>query len=89
MGQLRKVCHTVLSFLLFLKVKFRETSAMLVAYLIYYEFWLVLLCWQVGPGIEEVPFGLVFHTVLYFLFVFPEGKRQRDFCNASCLSDLL
>ena len=50
---------------------------------------LVLMCWHVGPGIDEVPTqaGLAYCLVLFFLV--PEGKVQRDFCNASCLSDLL
>ena len=49
---------------------------------------LVLMCWHVGPGIEEVPTqaGLSYCLVI---FVVPEGKVQMDFCNASYLSDLL
>ena len=87
----------VLFFLKFLKVKFRWISAMLVAFLIYYEFWLFLFCWHVGPDVFKCLYWdrggansdrFVILTCLG-LFVVPECKVQRDFCNASCLSDLL
>ena len=41
--------------------------------------------WNVGPGIEEVST----QAGCLVLFVVPEGKFQRDFCNASCLSHVL
>ena len=70
---------------------------MLFAYLIYYEFWLVLLCWDVGPDVlacwsyDRVVANSGRFVILSFLilFVVPEDKAQRDFCNAICLSDLL
>ena len=50
---------------------------MLVAFLIFYEFLLVLVRWHVVPGIEEVTFRKVCHTVLYFLsVVISEGLLQ-------------
>ena len=70
---------------------------MLVAFLIYYEFPLVLVYWHVGPDVlacwswdrgcaNKGRFGIMSCLVL---FVVPEGKVQRNFCNANCLSDLL
>ena len=41
----------VFFFLYFLKVKFRGNSAMLVSFPIYCEFWLVLVCFHVGPDV--------------------------------------
>ena len=77
---------------------------MLVAFLIYYDFgWslcvgmLVLMCWHVGPDLLTcwswdrggANSGRFVILSCLILFVVPEGKVQREFCNASCLSDLL
>ena len=70
---------------------------MLVAFLISYEICLDLVCWHVGPyvlacwswergGANSGRFVILFSFVL---FVVPDGQAQRDFCNASCLSDFL
>ena len=70
---------------------------MLVALLIYYEFWLVHVCWHVGYDVSlcwswdrgDANSGSIIILYFHVLFVVPESKVQRDFCNASCLYDLL
>ena len=70
---------------------------MLVAFLIDFEFWLVLVCWHVGPnvlacwswdrgGANSGRYVILFCLVL---FVVREDNVQRDICDASCFSDLL
>ena len=69
---------------------------MIVAFLIYYEFWLVLVYWHVGPDVLAccswdrggAKSGRFVILSCLFVFIVPEGKVQRDFCNASCLSYL-
>ena len=70
---------------------------MIVVFLIYYEFWLVLVSWHVGPNVlacctlDRGGANSGRFVILSFLVLFavPESKVQRDFCNAGCLSYLL
>ena len=79
-----------------MKVKLKGTFAMIAAFLIYYEFWLVLVCWHVGPDVlacwswnrGNANSGKFVLLSCLVLFEVAEGKVQRYFCNASCLSDL-
>ena len=70
---------------------------MQVAFLIYYEIWLLLVRWHVGPNElacwswdrGDANSGSIIILSFLVLFVVSESKVQRAFCIASCLSDIL